>query len=133
MEISQTIHIKNLWDYIIENFMNTVFDKIKCFRNIQLLLMEMLQHDAAKRPNALTILKQLEEMLEHDAADKPTAQTIVDQLLTLMSKEAWQGDQIVNELVERYLKTFDAKLKHSSSKSGKYILHIYIIIDNDLF
>ena len=113
--------------------MNTVFDTIKCFRNIQLLLMEMLQHDAAKRPNAQTILKQLEEMLEHDAADKPTAQTIVDQLLTLMSKEAWQGDQIVNHLVERYLKTFDAKLKHSSSKSGKDILHIYIIIDNDLF
>ena len=93
----------------------------------------MLQYDAAKRPDALTIVKQLEEMLDHYAGDKPTAQTIVDQLLTLMSKEACQGDQIVNELVERYLKTFDAKLKHSSSKSGKYILHIYIIIDNDLF
>ena len=93
----------------------------------------MLQYDAAKRPNAKTILKQLEDMLEHDAADKPTAQTIVDQLLTLMSKEARQGHQIVNHLVERHLKTFDAKLKHSSSKSGKDILHIYIIIDNDLF
>ena len=113
--------------------MNTVFDKIKCFRNIRLLLEEMLQYDAAKRPDALTILKQLEEMLEHDAADKPTAQTIVDQLLTLIRNNAGQGDQIVNELVERYLKTFDVKLKHSSSKSGKDILHIYIIIDNDLF
>ena len=110
--------------------MNTVFDKIKCFRNIRLLLEEMLQYDAAKRPDALTILKQLEE---HDAADKPTAQTIVDQLLTLIRNNAGQGDQIVNHLVERYLKTFDAKLKHSSSKSGKDILHIYIIIDNDLF
>ena len=93
----------------------------------------MLQYDAAKRPDAKTILKQLEDMLEHDAADKPTAQTIVDQLLTLMSKEAWQGDQTVNHLVERYLKRYDAKLKHPSSKSGKDILHIYSIIDYDLF
>ena len=26
---TQTIQIYNLWDYINENFMNTVFDKIK--------------------------------------------------------------------------------------------------------
>ena len=93
----------------------------------------MLQYDAAKRPDALTIVKQLEEMLDHYAGDKPTAQTIVDQLLTLMSKEGWQGEQTVNYLVERYLKKCDAKLKHPSSKSGKDILHIYSIIDYDLF
>ena len=93
----------------------------------------MLQYDAAKRPDALTIVKQLEEMLDHYAGDKPAAQTIVDQLLALICKEAWQGDQTVHFLVERALKKYDAKLKHPSSKSGKDILHIYSIIDYDLF